>query len=283
MKAITIQGKGRQSTMRIVTTSILGTAAASAATFAVGEMARRRSNARGTTSSMMPKNIERIVASSRGWGTLLNQRPLLVFDKGNVLRMLESSTPLHADSPAAAVAMMDFVALQQGEYQHFARSRLTTLLETSFAHPTAIRSNQAARSESRQSDEGKLTSLLSYCELTFLRYIHSVRPASPSKLERLADDLQNVATLLGKRNDQRRQASARIILADVYLWLGQIDQANEQMSRALVLIGTLYSDPELIQLATNANGHGIIDQTYEDLPDSTVLAHARELVRGGTK
>jgi hypothetical protein len=231
---------------------------------------------------MMTRSIDKMFAGSGGSVTPIDRRPKMVFDKGNVLRMLESSKPLRDDSPAAAVALMSFVAEQQGEYQHFARSLQTTLLETCFPYPGAIRSNFAARNEALQANEGYLTSLLSSCELAFLSFKHSLRPTGTTKLEHLATDLETVATEFGKRNDQRRQASARIILAAVYLELRQIENANEQMSRALVLIGTLYNDPELVQLSTNINGHEIIDQTYEGLRDSSVHAHARELARGTT-
>ncbi len=270
MKAITMDIKRRPSTKRTIVTSVLGTAAASAASYAVREVARQRGSKHGGSSAMMPRSIERIFAGGGGRATPIDQRPMLFFDKGNVLRMLEISTPLRDDSPAAAVALMDFVAQQQGENQHYARSRLTTLLETSYAHPGAIRSNLAARTESQQSNEGYLTSQLSFCELTFLGFKHSVRPTSSIKLTRLAEDLENVATDLGKRNDQRRQASARIILADVYLELGQNKEANEQMSRSLVLIGTLYNDSELTRLSTEANGPGIITRTYQDSTDPAV-------------
>jgi len=282
MKAITIQDTNRSSTKRTIATSILGTAAASVAGFAVREIVRVRGNAHGSSTAMWPRSIERIVGGTRGWETPINQRPHLFFNKGNVAQMLECSTELHADSPAAAVALMDFVAQQQGEYQHYARSRLTTLLQTSFAHPAAIRSNRAAMSESQQSEEGRLTNLLSSCELTSLSFIHSTRPTSTAKLVRLADDLEKVAPLFGKRGDQRRQASARIILADVYLWLGKTDQANGQMSQALVLIGTLYKNKELVQLSTEVNGIDIVDETYQGSPDTSAQEAARDLARGIT-
>ena len=234
---------------------------------------------------MMPGRIERIVAGSGQWATPVNQRPRLFFDKGNVSRMLDSTTQLHADSPAAPVALMDFVALHQSSYQTAARSQLTRLLATSYPNAASIRSTHAALNEAVEGTEDQLNSQLSRCELTFLRYIHRVRPTSSTKLTRLADELRSVAKALGKlpNPSQRRQASARIILADIYLWQGLIDQSNDQMSRALVLMGSIYNDPELIKLSTEVNGNQIIDLTYKGSPDPSVQQRAHDLADSGTQ
>lgn len=285
MKAITMDIKRRSSTKRTIVTSVIGTAAASAASYAVREITRRRGSKHGRASAMMPGKIERIVTGSGQWATPVNQRPRLFFDKGNVSRMLDSTTQLHADSPASPVALMDFVALQQSSYQTAARSQLTRLLATSYPNAASIRSNRAALSEALDGSEDQLNSQLSRCELTYLRYIHRVRPTSSAKLTRLTGDLRSVAKELGKlpNPSQRRQASARIILADVYLWQGLIDESNEQMSRALVLMGSMYNDRELIKLSTEANGHQIIDETYKGSTDLSVQQRAHELADAETQ
>ncbi len=280
MKSITI--KRETSTLRRIAVPILTATASSAVTYATHELMRRRSGRTGRAHAM-PGALDRLI-SRDSWDTPINQRPQLLFNKGNISQMLGSSDQLDADSPAAAIAMMGFLAEHQNDLQLYARSRLTKLLGTSDG---AIRSDRAAVGEAKQfattretvrpSDE-ELTSQLTHLEWTFRRSMHGAHPIKRAKLSSLATDLSDVAAELSKLNSQRRQASTRIILAYVYLQMGKNEQANQEMSQALVLIGNIYGSPELIRLSTEVNGQQIIDLTYEGAPDgSNQQQHAHDL------
>lgn len=280
MKAITIRRE--TSITRRIAIPILAATASSAVTYATRELIRGRSG-RTSRAHSMPGTFDRLMGRD-SWDTPINQRPQLLFNKGNISQMLGSSDQLDADSPAAAIAMMGFLAEHQNDLQLYARSRLTKLLGTSAG---ALRSDRAAvgeakhfaaiRETQRPSDE-ELTSQLTHLEWTFRHSMHGARPIKRAKLVSLATDLSDVATELSKLNSQRRQASARIILAYVYLQMGNNSQANQEMSQALVLIGNIYGNRELIRLSTEVNGQQIIDLTYEGAPDgSNQQQHAHEL------
>ena len=201
-------------------------------------------------------------SSDKLWDTPLADRPVLVFDKGETSQILEISGKLFQDSPAAAIALMDFVAMHQSSIQPYARARLTTLLQMCNPRGIALRSAKAGYREMQQSHDGRLTVALSHLELGFLQRISGETTRNTPELETLSYELQQLIAGFRDRDSQRRQGAARVVLADVLLRLGRVEDANQQMSQALVLLGTIYSDSELILLSVNVNGASIIDLTF---------------------
>lgn len=219
------------------------------------------------------------------WNVPMRQRPVLIFGKGNVSEMLRVVEQLQQDSPAAAVGLMDFVAQHQiptnPDYQIKARNRLTTLLITSYPTQAAYASQRVGQQESKQTEHGELTSLLSRCELDFLSNVHGVRRGQ-ANLSQVARQLESVANAFATRDSLRRQASARIILADIYLRQGSADAANHEMSKALVLIGTAYATSDLIDLAKAAYPDiDIISETYRETTATDARRRALELSKQG--
>ncbi len=212
------------------------------------------------------------------WSTPVSHRPALVFDKGNTATIMDAAGRLSGDSPAAAIALMDFLTQHDCPEQPFARARLTTLLTRFFPFPAAVQSGRFGLKETQSTGNGQLTAALCRCEVKFLSFIHGSLSVRRRHLPQLAKDLQHVADSFAKRDSLRRQASARIILADVYLRLQDNASANREMSKALVLMGTVYGNRELIALSTAANGPAIIEQTYNGSLDPQASQRARELV-----
>lgn len=206
--------------------------------------------------------IELHVVSEKLWDTPLSDRPISVFNKGQLSQMLEISGKLFDDSPAAAIALMDFFVLQRSEVQADARARLTTLLQRCNTRAIALRSAQLGNQETQQSSDGRLTVALCKYELAFLQRISGETTRNTPDLVTLVEELQQLSARFKDRDSQRRQGATRVILADILLRLGQVDGANRQMSQALVLLGTVYEDRELMLLSVNVNGRSIIDQTF---------------------
>lgn len=192
----------------------------------------------GVVGSALLLRRKKSAGSSGRWSEQIEQE--LAFDKGQAALMLEAADMAYG-SPATAVAMMDFMARQRSPYRGKAQSRLTSLLLTVYPHISAQISAEAGRNRARQEGDDQLTAKLNYLEIEFLRYIHGTPGGRTTSLKKLSGRLEDLADTLSTRGSQRRQASARIILADIYLQQQRFDEANQEMSQALQLIQSFYT------------------------------------------
>lgn len=264
-----------------VTRTILGGAATVAGTYAIQRMSERRQTTAGPATSRLPKRFTRLTSDrTQGitgrvqWDKPIGQRSRLSLDKGAVSTMLASADRLFTDSPAAAIALMDIVA-QRGELSHFGRARLTTFLQTAYPHRAAILSGQVALRDAEQTQEGQLTSKLSQFEITFLGLVHGTTRMSPRQADQYTRELESIATELEARGHTGRQVSARIILANIALRRGDLHQANDQLSRALGLMGTLYDTQELSDTAAHMRDHQAIQPAASDKSAAAPLPQLR--------
>lgn len=187
--------------------------------------------------------------------------------KGNLAELISVAQQVQATSPAAAIALMDFLAKQSSEAQGHALAQRTLLLSAHYPHDAAIRSAKIGKSSITDHD-GQLTNLLVSCEIDYLDLVQSTRRGHGIDARKLAERLSEVASNFAERGEQKRESSARLILADLYLQLGAIDAANKEMAAAIVMVGVLYQ-PEIAELAIDVYGKEIVSQTYRDAPDGT--------------
>lgn len=244
---ITTSRKAPKLQLATVLTGVVGSAASAAVAAVVTrelQASRIRSARRAGKSAHRPWSTRSL------WATKASDET--VFNQGNVAQMIEALPRLEEDSPAAAIALVSFLSQQRGDNRGWAQSRLAALLCSYYPHASAISSAKAGRAIAKDVRDDRLTADMSLHEVDYLSYIHGLLPRW-MHLSQLAEKLEKTAEALASRDSQRRQTSARIILADIYRRQGRLIQANQQLGLALVLMGAVYQQPGLIELATNAS------------------------------
>ncbi len=204
------------------------------------------------------------------WSAPLAQRPQLSLSKGDIALMLDRAYDLQTISPAAAVALMDFVCQHNSDHRGSARARLTALLQQVYPQRSAITSAEIGREEAVQAGDDQLTAHLSQIEIDFLSFMHGLR-SRRSTLPQLAERLTKLADALDSRDSLRRQASARIILADIMLRQGDFEAANSGMGRGLSLLGRVVNDTHLRDLASDFGETAAADRPLT--PSGTEAPH----------
>lgn len=156
-------------------------------------------------------------------------------DLANLIGMVESIT---STSPASAIALLDFVAQQKSSLRVHARQHLTRLLQVTYPSDAAVASAKTGKRDAQRAGDGVLSSRLAACEVSFLGLIYNTKAGQGIDRQHLANELHELATAFDRRDSQRRQASARLIRADILLHLGRYDDANNEMKLALDLLET---------------------------------------------
>jgi hypothetical protein len=232
----------------------------------VSEAPSERSPAEPQVSRGLVGTKVTMATASHPWSTPIDKRPSLLFGRGDMAAIFDIVGEVRGHSPAAAIALMDFVCVHSsGEYQIPARAGLTAFLMEIGPTLMAARSVEAGIIEARDqlSRGAQLTAQLSACELEFLKLIELESFNGDSELRRLEQQIEvlyDTAEKLILQSSQWRQASARIILADLLARSRRYEEANNQLARALVLLGTVLENTSLIDLAKIADG-GIVEKT----------------------
>lgn len=205
------------------------------------------------------------------WALPVSQRPQLVFGKGDTSQVHSYLPDLRKDSPGAAVALVRFLTMHQfhsdpsmARDQERAGNELSRLL-CQICPTTASFANAKARRKEMQSASntlGRLTAEFYYWEQVYLQYAQGIQ--SSHKIQELASALWTVCDGLKQAGSDTRQASARIILADVYLQQRDFPRANEQMVQAITIIGTVHKNPVLVELAKTAD-QALVEQTISSV------------------
>jgi hypothetical protein len=190
------------------------------------------------------------------WSLPASQRPPMSFGQGGIAQVFDCLPQLRSDSPGAAIALVHYVTMrqphanQQTEHdRERAGNELTRLLTQIQPNQASLDSAEARREEMQQSStpQGRLTASLTYWEQIYLLLVHG-QPCGHDVNE-ITRELAQIADGLSHAHSERRQASARIMLADIYLQLREFGHADREMATALALIGQIYPNKELAQLA----------------------------------
>jgi hypothetical protein len=197
--------------------------------------------------------------------------------KGQLTQLIWVAQRIEWYSPAAAVAITDFLAKQTSEIQGNAHAERTRLLEK--IRPSAAARHSASNGRRYHTDtDGQQTNQLAYLEVVFLGIVHNEPWANGIDRVKLRSDLLQLAGSFHARGEQKREASTRFILADLYLQAGHPEDATREMGKAIVLASVAYASRDdesaldqmkLVELTTGALGQSIIDETYQAAPDDT--------------
>ncbi len=213
------------------------------------------------------------------WSLPVSQRPALPFDQGGIAQVLNCLPQLRTDSPGAAVALVHYVTMHRAHTDPLterdrekARNEFSRLLTQICPNSASLDSAQAGREEMQRSAaaQGHLTAELTYWEQNFLMLAHSM--ATDHSIEEVAAGLSQTADGLRDADSQRRQASARIMLADILLQLRKFGHADREIATALALIGAVYPNEELIKLARTVDST-TVEQVIGRQSTTTVRSH----------
>lgn len=206
----------------------------------------------------------------RAWALAVQHRPQFAFGKGDTSQLFNFLPELRVDSSAAPVALMHYLTMQQAPAdptqlytQERAGNELTQLLCEVFPTPQAMASAKARRREAQQHGNplGIATAELKYLEVVYLCFVQGIQPGQ--SIQQLSSGLYQVAEGLKQATSDRRQAIARIILADVLTQQRQPEQAKQQMVQALAIIGTIGVNKEL-QAISSGLDHKVLAQIARD-------------------
>jgi DNA mismatch repair ATPase MutL len=189
------------------------------------------------------------------WAIPVGERPDLPFDQGQTGLLFDCLPTMLKDSPGAALAVVTFVAMHRSHrYQGRALNDRTRLLTQCTPNMASLVSASDASWEMRNAaiDEDKLSADLTYYEQQFM-LLASGRRADHTP-RKIADELLAIAEEFSLRHHPRREASSRIMAAAILLVdLRDFTRANEEMVKAIALIGVAYPDDTMIELAKSAN------------------------------
>jgi hypothetical protein len=230
-----------------------------------------------TTGQLVPNESHRWLRAAPQIDTLAFQASSTADKKGQQSMLIWAAQQVEANSPAAALAIMDFLAKQTSEIQGLAIAERTRLLSTVYPTDAARYSARTGRHFIRDID-GRQTNELAYLELSFVALIHGTAWSVGIDQRQMARQLSDLATEFVARGDQKRAATAHFILADLYLQRRELEIGTRELAAGIVLASAAYNNTELFELARQTFGEGIVDMTYRDAPTDT-RDHVLELAR----
>ena len=141
-------------------------------------------------------------------------------------------------------------------------ARRTTLLLNNYPYRAAVLSGEIGRALTGETDiDGELTNSISHCEVSYLQLIHETQRDQEAVVYALISELTTLARICVQRRDQKREASVRVMLADLLLHVGQVDRANREMASAIVAISSAFDRREdLSALVSDAFGEQFVDR-----------------------
>jgi len=224
---------------------------------------RDRSSSMGTdlsSHSSGRRSFLRRSSSAASWSIPTSDRPELPFGQGGIAQVFNCLPQLRIDSPGAAIALVHYVTMHRPHTdqkterdREKAGNELTRLL-------CQIRPNQASMISAKDrltemlrssSERGRLTAELTNWEQAYLQLVHG--EPNGHTIDEITQQFVQISRGLQEADSERRQASARIMLADLYLMAGQIGRADKEIAAALALIGQVYPAKEMTDLARSVD------------------------------
>jgi len=231
----------------------------------------------GTGQSGTSHRTERSSRHQASWTIPLRERPDFLFDEGQTSQLFNCLPTLISDSPGAALGTVIFLGMHQSHrYQGRALNDRTRLLTQFVPNPASLSAASEASLEmaGAASIEDILSADLTFYDQQFLLLASGQWSyIAPMKM---VNELLAIAEQFVQEHHPhpRREASARIMAAAILMVeLRDFTRANEEMVKAIALIGVAYPDATMIELAKSVNPK-LVEQTVghnQDRPDTAIL------------
>jgi len=190
----------------------------------------------------------------------MRERPEFTLDEGKTAQLFNCLPTLLTDAPGAALGTVIFMAMHQPHrYQGRALNTWTRLAMKTCPNRTSLARASAVSQEMRNaaSPLDIATADLTYWEQQSLLLACEMQVRhSPSRIagELLAIAKEFAGFGSGEHDHPRREASARIMAAAIlHVALRDFGRSNEEMVKAIALIGEAYPDEVMTELARSAD------------------------------